>query len=98
LAVIDLRGEEVIYACNRFLIYALFEQCDISMQVVPSADPTAIEFAVGKSILDRGSPVDVGQLMLEFGGGGHQSAGTCRAPLDQADRVKAELIDRITKR
>jgi len=98
LAVIDLRGEDVIYACNRFLIYALFEQCDISMEVVPSADPAKIEFAIGKSILDRGSGVDVGQLMLEFGGGGHRAAGTCRAALDQADRVKAELIDRITTR
>lgn len=98
LAVIDLRGEDVIYACNRFLIYALFEQCDISMQVVPSDNPAMIEFAVGKSILDRGSPVDIGQLMLEFGGGGHRAAGTCRAPLDQADRVKAVLIDRITAR
>jgi len=47
--------------------------------------------AVGKSILDRTSPVDIGALMLGFGGGGHQNAGTCRVAHEDAERVLDEV-------
>jgi nanoRNase/pAp phosphatase (c-di-AMP/oligoRNAs hydrolase) len=53
-------------------------------------------FAVGKSILDRSSRTDVGTLMLSYGGGGHEAAGTCQIDNDRAAAAQQELIARIT--
>jgi nanoRNase/pAp phosphatase (c-di-AMP/oligoRNAs hydrolase) len=49
-------------------------------------------FATGKSILDRSSRTNIGELMLKFGGGGHHAAGTCQVANDQAEAKLAELI------
>ncbi|OFX10942.1 MAG: exopolyphosphatase [Alphaproteobacteria bacterium RIFOXYD12_FULL_60_8] len=96
LVVVDLRNEHPIYAGNRFTSYAIYPQCSISIQALPHTEPGITVFAVGKSILNRTSKTDVGKLMLEYGGGGHKTVGTCRVPNDKADAVLAVLIDRIT--
>ncbi len=95
LVVLDLRQEETIWATNRFMIYALFPQCNISIHQMWGLQKQNTVFATGKSILDRGSKTDVGTLMLAYGGGGHQAAGTCQVANDQADTVLAELVRRI---
>ncbi len=95
LVVLDLRNEETIYATNRFTIYSLFPQCNISMHVLWGREKLNTVFTIGKSILDRSSTTNVGELCLEYGGGGHQAAGTCQVPHEAADRVQAELIGRV---
>ncbi|MCX8144881.1 MAG: exopolyphosphatase, partial [Azovibrio sp.] len=85
LAVLDLRNEEIIYATNRFMIYALFPQANISIHVMWGLQKQNTVFATGKSILDRSSKTNVGELMLQYGGGGHQAAGTCQVSNDQAE-------------
>jgi nanoRNase/pAp phosphatase (c-di-AMP/oligoRNAs hydrolase) len=96
LAVLDLRDEETIYATNRFMIYALFPEINISIHVMWGLKKQNTVFATGKSILDRSSKTKVGELMLEYGGGGHEAAGTCQIANDQAEKVLGELIARIT--
>jgi nanoRNase/pAp phosphatase (c-di-AMP/oligoRNAs hydrolase) len=96
LVVLDLRDEEVIHPTNRFTVYALFAQQNISIHVLWGLKQQNTVFAVGKSILDRSSKTDVGSLMLEYGGGGHEAAGTCQVDNADAQRVQAELIERIT--
>lgn len=95
LAVLDLRNEENIWATNRFVIYALFPQTNISIHILWGLQKQNTVFATGKSILDRSSKTNVGELMLEFGGGGHQAAGTCQVANDQAESALATLIRRI---
>ncbi|HPT48869.1 MAG TPA: exopolyphosphatase [Accumulibacter sp.] len=95
LAVLDLRNEETIWATNRFMIYALFPQTNISIHVLWGVQKQNTVFATGKSILDRGSKTNVGTLMLDFGGGGHQAAGTCQVDNDLAETTLQALIDRI---
>jgi nanoRNase/pAp phosphatase (c-di-AMP/oligoRNAs hydrolase) len=92
LALIDLRDEEVIYAGNRFMVYALYPDCNISAHLMWGLKKQNTVFAIGKSILDRGSQVDIGALCLTYGGGGHRAAGTCQIPNARADAIKAELI------
>lgn len=92
LVVLDLRPEDVIWCTNRFMIYALFPQCTLSMHVLWGLKRQNTVFAVGKSILDRSSNINVGQIMLAYEGGGHLAAGTCQVPNDQAERVRQELI------
>ena len=97
LVVLDLRNEETIFAANRFLIYALFPQCNISIHVLWGVQKQNTVFATGKSILDRCSQTDIGALMLSYGGGGHHAAGTCQIANDQADTVLKALIARINQ-
>jgi nanoRNase/pAp phosphatase (c-di-AMP/oligoRNAs hydrolase) len=95
LAVLDLRNEETIWATNRFMIYALFPAINISIHVLWGVQKQNTVFATGKSILNRTSNTNVGELMLQYGGGGHENAGTCQIANDQAAVVLQKLIVRI---
>ncbi len=95
LVVLDLREQETIYAANRFLIYALFPETNISIHVMWGVQKQNTVFATGKSILDRSSRTNIGELMLKYGGGGHHAAGTCQVDNDKADAVLKELIAQI---
>ena len=97
LVVLDLRGEETIWATNRFTIYALFPETNISIHVLWGLRQQNTVFAVGKSIIKRDSKTNIGLLMLEYGGGGHENAGTCQIDNDKAEAVLAELIARINR-
>jgi nanoRNase/pAp phosphatase (c-di-AMP/oligoRNAs hydrolase) len=95
LVVLDLREDEVIHPTNRFMIYALHPQCNISIHVLWGLKQQNTVFAMGKSIVDRSSNTDVGGLMLSYGGGGHEAAGTCQVENAEAQRVLSELIERV---
>lgn len=95
LVVLDLRDEELIHPTNRFMIYALFPQCNISIHILWGLKKQNTVFAIGKSILDRNSQTNVGELCLSYNGGGHQAAGTCQVDNDQAETVLQELISKI---
>lgn len=97
LVVLDLRNEEVIYAGNRFTIYALFPECNISIHVLWGLKQQNTVFAVGKSIFNKTSQTNIGELMLKYGGGGHQNAGTCQIENDKAEEVLKELIAQINQ-
>jgi len=98
LAVVDLRREPVIYVGNRFMVYALFPECSISMHVMWGLKQQNTVFAIGKSILNRTCPVKVGDLALQYSGGGHDNAGTCQIANERAEKVQWELILKITSR
>ncbi len=95
LAVLDLRDEETIFAGNRFMIYALFPQTNISCHVLWGKAKQNVVFAFGKSIFDRSNTIHVGELMLRHGGGGHAAAGTCQIDTDKAETILAELIETV---
>src|ERR1700759_3492575 len=95
LVVLDLREEEVIHPTNRFTLYALFPQCNVSIHVLWGLRRQNTVFATGKSILDRSSRTNVGELMLSYGGGGHAAAGTCQVANEDAARVLAELVGKV---
>jgi nanoRNase/pAp phosphatase (c-di-AMP/oligoRNAs hydrolase) len=97
LVVLDLRGEEIIHAGNRFMIYALYPECNISIHVMLGFQKQNTVFATGKSIFDRGSKTNVGELMLKYDGGGHQAAGTCQIDHDKAEDTLKELIEQINR-
>ena len=94
VAVIDLRNEEVIYAGNRFMIYAMYPEIEISMHIAWGFKKQNTAVMIGKSIVNRNSKFDIGALCLSYGGGGHMNAGTCQ--LDN-DKVDAEIPNMIAK-
>lgn len=95
--VSDLRPEDVIHAGNRFIKYALFPDTNVSIQVMWGFQKQNTVMTVGKSIFNRSNVVNVGDLMLEYGGGGHAAAGTCQVPNEKADQVLEELIQRLSQ-
>ncbi|MEO5696227.1 MAG: hypothetical protein ABIQ60_03710, partial [Burkholderiaceae bacterium] len=95
LIVLDLRNEPTIYAGNRFVVYAMYPECDISMHVMWGREKMNTVYTVGKSIFDRGNKVVVGELMLGHGGGGHDAAGTCQGANASAETMKRGLIEQI---
>ena len=97
LGVLDLRHEETIYAGNRFVIYALFPEINISIHVLWGLNQQNTVFAVGKSIVNRSSQVNIGELMLQYNGGGHQNAGTCQLDNASAEQVLQQLIAALTE-
>lgn len=96
LAIVDLRGEEVIYAGNRFMVYALFPDINISIHAINGLKGLNTVFAVGKSVLNRTSGTNIGELCLKFDGRGHRNAGTCQVENEDAEKVLNQLIQRIT--
>ncbi|PKN09278.1 MAG: exopolyphosphatase [Deltaproteobacteria bacterium HGW-Deltaproteobacteria-8] len=96
LVLTDLRGEDAIHVGNRFLIYTLFLNCNISMQVMWGVRRQNVVITVGHSILKRNCKTNVGRLMLEYGGGGHDKVGTCQVSADAADAVVEALVKNIT--
>jgi nanoRNase/pAp phosphatase (c-di-AMP/oligoRNAs hydrolase) len=97
VVVLDLRDEEIIHPTNRFLVYALYPQCTVSIHVLWGLKQQNTVFAVGRSILDRSSRVDIGALMLAYGGGGHAAAGTCQIDNARAEAVLGELVGAIVE-
>jgi nanoRNase/pAp phosphatase (c-di-AMP/oligoRNAs hydrolase) len=97
VVVLDLRDEEIIHPTNRFLIYALHPECTVSIHVLWGLRQQNTVFAVGRSILDRSSKVDIGSLMLAHGGGGHEAAGTCQIDNERAEAILDELVQTIVE-
>ncbi|MGA1932345.1 exopolyphosphatase [Arcobacter sp. YIC-464] len=95
LLIIDYRDEEIIYPGNRFLVYAMYPEANISIHVVWGRDKQNVVYSTGKSIINKTSNTNVGELMLKYGGGGHQAAGGCQPSHEDAPKVLEELIAQI---
>ena len=94
VAVIDLRNEDPIYTGNRFMVYAMWPEIEMSVHVAWGFKKQNTAVMIGKSIINKASKVNIGELCLSYGGGGHANAGTCQ--LDN-DKVDAELPTIIAK-
>ncbi len=97
LVEVNFLEETTMYAGNRFMIYALYPEAQVSMYVMWGKDKEVIVYALGKSILNPTSKTNIGDLMLKYGGGGHKAAGTCQIPVKDAVKVKKEIIATINK-
>ena len=93
--MVDLRGVETIYAGNRFFIYTLFPEQNISVWIVDGRNKTNVAITVGYSIINRSATIDVGSLLLSYGGGGHRQVGTCQVSSDEADKIIAEIVEKL---
>ena len=89
--ITDLRDVSPIYTGNRFLIYSLYPEQNVSIWIVDGKQKQNVSVACGYSILNRSCNVDIGSLMLKFGGGGHKMVGTCQVVYDDADTAITEI-------
>ncbi len=98
VAVIYLKDEEIIYTGNRFLIYALFPQAKISVHVMWGFRKQNTAVTIGKSIVNRSSTIDIGEICHYYGGGGHRNAGTCQLPNDEIDGILPYIINLLNEK
>lgn len=97
VARVDYRSGELIHAGNRFMLYAMYPDTNVSVHVIWGKMKRNVVFAVGKSIINRTCNTNIGTLMLTYGGGGHANAGTCQISHDEADVVESEIIDQLVR-
>lgn len=95
VVVLDLRDEEIIHAGNRFMIYALYPEAQISIHVAWGFHKQNTAVMIGKSIFNKNSQVDIGELCLKYGGGGHHNAGTCQLENDVVDKELVNIIEAL---
>lgn len=90
--ITDLRGVSPIYTGNRFLIYSLYPEQNISAWIVDGKGGQGCSVAVGYSIMNKTSSIDVGSLMLKYGGGGHKAVGTCQFKAEDIPELLPKLL------
>ena len=98
VAVIDLRNEDIIYTGNRFMVYAMWPEIEISIHVAWGFKKQNTAVMIGKSIVNRSSDFNIGELCLTYGGGGHANAGTCQLDNDVVDAELPVIIDKLNGR
>ena len=97
VVVLDLRNEDVIYAGNRFMVYALYPETQISIHVAWGFRKQNTAVMIGKSIINKGSEANIGEICLKYGGGGHRNAGTCQIDNDKVDTDLPDIIAALNK-
>jgi nanoRNase/pAp phosphatase (c-di-AMP/oligoRNAs hydrolase) len=90
--ITDLRGVSPIYTSNRFTVYSVFPEPNVSIWIADGKAKINVMVSCGYSVVNRTCSVDIGALMLKHGGGGHKQVGTCQIPFDDADTTIAEII------
>ena len=99
IAILDLRDELVMHIGNRFLIYSLFPECNISISVFPGLNKQNTVMAIGKSIINRTCSCDIGKMLYQkYQGGGHMHAGTIQVDNNKADNILEELIGELKEK
>ncbi len=97
VVVLDLRNEDPIYAGNRFMVYALYPEAEISIHVAWGFKKQNTAVMIGKSIINKNSQADIGELCLKYGGGGHHNAGTCQLDNDKVDAELPNIIKALNE-
>jgi hypothetical protein len=96
--IINFQGVDEIPVGNRFLEYVLYPEQNISLRIVDGRNNEFAMISVGHSITNRTSTVDVGSLVLKYGGGGHKQVGTCQVKYEDIDRIITEMLQVINAR
>jgi hypothetical protein len=95
IVLTDTRGLAKMPTGNRFLIYTLFPETNISVRVMDGKMGLNTAVAIGHSIFNRTSKTNIGKLCAKYGGGGHKGAGTAQFMLEEADGKIQEIIKQI---
>ena len=95
VVVVDLRNEDPIYSGNRFMIYAMHPDVEMSVHVAWGFKKQNTAVMIGKSIVNKNSKVNIGDICLSYGGGGHANAGTCQLDNDKVDAELPTIIEKL---
>lgn len=94
VVVTDFRGVKDKPVGNRFLVYTVFPQANVELRLF-DGHQGAVVAAVGHSIFNRTCNVNLGQLLSQYGGGGHKGAGTAQLPREKAEAQIGEILGKL---
>ena len=95
---VDLRGIDAVPEGNRFLIFTLFPTGNIQVKIAyDSQRENTTAISVGYNIFNPTSQVNVGELLKNYGGGGHKVVGSCRVPNENAEQAIKEIVAAVTE-
>jgi nanoRNase/pAp phosphatase (c-di-AMP/oligoRNAs hydrolase) len=97
VVITDFRGADAPPVGNRFIVYTLYPQANISVRVHWGPQRKRVALVAGHSIFNRTSKTNIGWLMSRYGGGGHRGAGSCLLDPAQADGQIAEIVAAMIK-
>ena len=97
VVVTDARGMKNAPLGNRFLIYTLFPEVNVSVRIADGGNPSFVSIQAGHNIFNRTCKTNVGELLARYGGGGHRGAGTAQPKTEDAERVLGEIVAELRK-
>jgi len=92
VVITDFRAHRPPPIGNRFLVYCLFPDANVSLRLHWGHDRRHLVVAIGHSIFNRTCPTDVGALMARYGGGGHDRAGAAPLLVEEAEEQIEEIV------
>lgn len=95
VVITDFRSLENPPIGNRFLVYVLFPQANVSLRIQWGPGREFIVAAVAHSIFNRTCKTNVGVLMSQYGGGGHVGAGSTPIAADETEEKLAEILNAL---
>ncbi len=91
--ITDLREEDPVPVGNRFLIYTLFPEANVSVRLHWGPMKEYVMAVIGHSIFNRTCPTDVGKVVSRLGGGGHTGAGSAPVAPETIDIELKIIVD-----
>lgn len=82
---------------NRFLVYTLFPDTNVSVRAQWGPDKKFVAVSLGHNIFNRTSNSNCGHICSDFGGGGHKGAGACPLKPENADQQIAEIVKMLNE-
>jgi nanoRNase/pAp phosphatase (c-di-AMP/oligoRNAs hydrolase) len=95
IVIVDFRYEKETLVTNRFMIYAMYPECNVSVHLLKNPQKNQVTLAIGRSIVNCSSTVNIGELLLPYGGGGHEKAGTCSVANDKVESTLVKLLEQL---
>ena len=93
--IVNLLDTDVIYSGNRFLIYALYPEQNVEVRVMWGRNKQNVVITCGHSILNRTCRANIGKLMLQYEGGGHERVGTCQVATEKWEQYLTEIVEAL---
>jgi oligoribonuclease NrnB/cAMP/cGMP phosphodiesterase (DHH superfamily) len=98
ISITDFRSLDTVPSGNRFLTYSLFPDTIASVKIrFLGPDKAQVLVSIGRSIFNKSCRVNIGNLLAQYGGGGHAGAGGCSLEAATAQE-KIDLILDVMKR
>jgi nanoRNase/pAp phosphatase (c-di-AMP/oligoRNAs hydrolase) len=97
VTITDFRSLEKIPIGNRFLIYTIFPDSNVSVRIQWGPDKKFVSVTLGHNIFNRMSRSNCGKICSDYGGGGHKGAAACPLDSEKAEHQIAEIVQRLKK-
>jgi hypothetical protein len=93
VVVTDFRELDHTPIGNRFLIYALYPEINVSVRIHWGPNRAFPMLLLGHSIFRRTCKTNVGELAARYGGGGHRGAGSIPLMEDPEQQIRMILAE-----